>query len=126
MSRLLFAAARGARIQAFYPKLGWILSSPAALGASNDKRLFRIHPKDAHLQYGPISSALRRMAEDEGEIIFSDDDIFSDDEIPDWIVEVAKKCGIADLWRSSWFHQTPDERRLALCVMAEALADEGL
>jgi hypothetical protein len=59
MSRLLFAAARGARIQALDKNLGAILSSHAPLELSNDKRPYRIHPDDAHLQYGPISTALR-------------------------------------------------------------------
>ena len=40
-----FAAARGARIQIFVAET-------------------RIHPDDEHLQYGPISTALREMAED--------------------------------------------------------------
>ena len=62
MSRLLHAAARGARIQ------------DVALGICTDSRfvhlgedighLYRIHPDDEHLQYGPISTALREMAED--------------------------------------------------------------
>ena len=41
-----FAAARGARIQIFVAET-------------------RIHPDDAHLQYGPISTALREMAADD-------------------------------------------------------------
>ena len=40
-----FAAARGARLRIFADKT-------------------RIHPDDEHLQYGPISTALREMAED--------------------------------------------------------------
>jgi len=43
--RQMFAAARGARIQIFVSET-------------------RIHPEDAHLQYGPVSTALREMAED--------------------------------------------------------------
>jgi hypothetical protein len=41
-----FAAARGARIQIFVAET-------------------RIHPDDAHLQYGPISTELREMAADD-------------------------------------------------------------
>jgi hypothetical protein len=63
MSRLLFAAARGARIQYRSPvdhkwKANFFL--PNFLNDS----LYRIHPDDKHLQYGPISTALREMAED--------------------------------------------------------------
>ena len=43
--RLLFASARGARVRIFEYET-------------------RIHPDDEHLQYGPISTALREMAED--------------------------------------------------------------
>ena len=32
----------------------------------DDMRYYRIHPADEHLQYGPISTALRDMAEDDG------------------------------------------------------------
>jgi hypothetical protein len=59
MSRLLFAAARGARIEALR-QLDWIpLTHISLLPNSHAKR---IHPDDAHLQYGPISTALREMA----------------------------------------------------------------
>lgn len=61
MSRLLHAAARGARIQMMYRR-GWI---PAlAVRITDDMYKYRIHPADAHLGYGPISTALREMAED--------------------------------------------------------------
>ena len=45
MSRLLHAAARGARIQIFVSET-------------------RIHPDDEPLQYGPVSTALREMTLD--------------------------------------------------------------
>ena len=60
MSRLLHAAARGARIE------------DDGVGAWSESRFvhlvggdweYRIHPDDEHLQYGPISTALRKMAE---------------------------------------------------------------
>ena len=64
MSRLLFAAARGARI-------GFTLSgkwNPALsltyLQSEFGQDAYRIHPDDEHLQYGPISTALRELAED--------------------------------------------------------------
>jgi hypothetical protein len=62
MSRLLFAAARGARIQT-NDRGGWLDAAyiPTADYKGDD---FRIHPDDEHLQYGHISTALREMAED--------------------------------------------------------------
>jgi hypothetical protein len=61
MSRLLHAAARGARIQT-NDRGGWLDAAyiPTADYKGDD---FRIHPDDEHLQYGPISTALREMAE---------------------------------------------------------------
>ena len=65
MSRLLFAAARGARIgwQTFsgkwYPAL-----SLTGVRSECGQDAYRIHPDDAHLAYGPISTALREIAED--------------------------------------------------------------
>jgi len=62
MSRLLHAAARGARIQT-NDRGGWLDAAyiPTADYKGDD---FRIHPDDEHLQYGPVSTALREMAED--------------------------------------------------------------
>ena len=60
MSRILFAAARGARIQVMYQRV-WI---PATAVRTDDMYKYRIHPADAHLGYGPISTALREMASD--------------------------------------------------------------
>lgn len=38
---------------------GWI---PAVAVRTDDMYKYRIHPDDEHLQYGPISTALRKMA----------------------------------------------------------------
>ena len=62
MSRILFAAARGARIEADY-KGEWYLATYFHL--PSNIYVYRIHPEDKHLQYGPISTALREMAEDD-------------------------------------------------------------
>jgi hypothetical protein len=59
MSRILFAAAKGARIQVLYRR-GWI---PAVAVRIDGHYKYRIHPDDEHLQYGPISTELRAMAE---------------------------------------------------------------
>jgi predicted hydrolase (HD superfamily) len=58
-SRLLFAAARGARIQ-FSNDEEWM--EKAVWGFHHDVD-YRIHPDDEHMQYGPISTALRNAAE---------------------------------------------------------------
>lgn len=62
MSRLLFAAARGARIQTWGSTIRkWFEVTDMHLIDEADGD--RIHPDDAHLQYGPLSTALRKFAE---------------------------------------------------------------
>ena len=67
MSRLLFAAARGAKIEVnscllhyrpTYQNWWRVTQKWSAMHES----VIRIHPADEHLQYGPISTALREMA----------------------------------------------------------------
>ena len=65
MSRLLHAAARGAKIQYMYQiekEKGWI---PAVIVRTDNIYKYRIHPTDVHLAYGPISTELREMAADD-------------------------------------------------------------
>jgi hypothetical protein len=110
MSRLLFAAARGARI-------GWQTLSGQWCAAFNlldvqsegGRVAYRIHPDDEHLQYGPISTALREMAED-----------YSWN--PSWEHRVAHAA--ADDFAVK-FHGEPDYPLFYL-ILAEALADEGM
>ena len=62
MSRILFAAAREARIEALYQRV-WIPLTHISL--EPNAHAYRIHPDDEHLQYGPISTELREMAADD-------------------------------------------------------------
>ena len=119
MSRLLFAAARGAWIQATLA--GQWSTSPlyvALRHSYNENR--RIHPEDEHLQYGPISTALREMA------VGKDCLEINDASIPSWITTIICKCHLDSCWISTWREQSPIGRRTTLLVLAEALADEGL
>lgn len=65
MSRLLFAAARGAKIQTKWVDSGDSWQTTGQILLVDDMRYYRIHPNDEHLQYGPISTALREMAEND-------------------------------------------------------------
>jgi len=110
MSRLLFAAARGARI-------GWQTLSGQWCAAFNlldvqsegGQHAYRIHPDDEHLQYGPISTALREMA------LMGD---YEDNTIPYFTFEIERE---GNYWES-----TADQRRVFCLILAEALADEGM
>lgn len=106
MSRLLFAAARGARIEAKYPNKKWQLVW--AVRTVDVFYAYRIHPDDAHLQYGPISTALRNHALG---------------------MPLTETCWFSKLLlHTDGDLQTlpPFDRYVFLLFMAEALADEGM
>jgi hypothetical protein len=105
MSRLLHAAARGARIEAEWKGV-W--SGVAGIHFV-PKFNYRIHPDDEHLAYGPISTALRDVA-------MTGD--CGDYEIPYCRFVIEKE----DIYSES----TEDERSMFLLILAEALADEGM
>ncbi len=107
MSRLLHAAARGARIED-NALGGWTSSEFVHLGKAIG-HLYRIHPDDAHFQYGPISTALREIAED-----------YSWN--PSWEHCVAHAAANDFAVK---FHGEPDYPLFYL-ILAEALADEGM
>lgn len=96
MSRLLFAAARGARMQR---------------SAASDWE-YRIHPDDAHLQYGPISTALREMAEDDAWR-----------STWEWFLARAAADEFTEFFDS---RQDEPDYPLFYLILAEALADSGL
>ncbi len=115
MSRLLHAAARGARIEymqteGLMQNWGWkLLYSPKfdLLLAFPDS--YRIRPADAHLQYGPISTMLREVA------LTGD---CENADVPYCRVEIEREDGY---WES-----TEEQRRVFCLILAEALADEGM
>ena len=73
----------------------------------------RIHPDDEHLQYGPISTALRDAAADADKWDFTGD--FGR-------MAMAYAC-----WHDLNWAWGPDSgRSLFLLILAEALADEGM
>ena len=108
MSRLLFAAARGAKMQTKWVDSGAQWQTTGQLVLVDDMRYYRIHPADEHLQYGPISTALREMAE-----------YYSWN--PSWEHRVAHAA--ADDFAVK-FHGEPDYTLFYL-ILAEFLADEG-
>jgi len=122
MSRLLFAAARGARIQRqdfkdpawLWEKARLLLLDPET---TDSDYVWRIHPDDAHLQYGPISTALLLEVE-MWELMSS--------QFPAMALHAAIACGLDSEWVATWRTQGVGDRATALLVLAEALADEGL
>ena len=105
MSRILFAAARGARIKVLYQRV-WIPLTHISL--TLNPYTYRIHPEDAHLGYGPISTALRN---DALRLLPNDSNWFS----------------ALSLHSDGDLHSlSPTDRSMFLLLLAEAVADEGM
>jgi hypothetical protein len=111
MSRLLHAAARGARIQGNHTEvpvsLLWI-DNTVKHGMK-----YRIHPDDAHLQYGPISTALREYA-DTGKTQYTLTAMLA-------MAAYNHEKEYPFILASEWPHAA-----MFALILAEALADEGL
>ena len=109
MSRLLQAAARGARIQSrWVDETQWQTTGQLVL--VDDMRYYRIHPADEHLQYGPISTALREMAADNS-----------------WNPNVYRVLAVAAANEFQvYLGGVRDDYPLYYLFLAEFLADEGL
>lgn len=108
MSRLLHAAARGARIQSRWVDAAqW--QTTCQFMFVDDMRCYRIHPDDQYLQYGPISTALLKLAED---------DSWNPSEERSLAIAVARQFQV-------YFGDEPDYPLFYL-FLAEALADEGM
>ena len=121
MSRLLFAAARGARIQTktsilSFPvaKNRWATTAAYIPTADYKGADFRIHPADEHLAYGPISTALREVAEDARAEIQ-----------PHWEMGLANFSANNFIDYYDWRWCEPDYP-LYYLILAEFLADSGL
>ena len=90
-----FAAARGARLRIFEYET-------------------RIHPDDEHLQYGPISTALREMAEDPA---------LWTSKCWKWSV-ASSAAGEFNVYLDAW--RCEPDYPLFYLILAEFLADEGM
>lgn len=128
MSRLLFASARGARIETRYTyhdtfKRRGAWRTAASVTLDPDSAAYpheqRIHPDDEHLQYGPISTALRESAETTVMVLnYSVHNLMA----------IGAVCEYTEATRSvDWVRCASERQRsLFLLILAEALADEGL
>ena len=113
MSRLLFAAARGARIQSRWVD-GTQWQTTGQFMFVDGMRYYRIHPDDAHLAYGPISTALREMAEHARA-----------ENQPSWEMGLANFSANNFIDYYDWRWCEPDYP-LYYLILAEFLADSGM
>lgn len=78
-----------------------------------DRVILRVHPKDAHLEYGPISTALREAA--------------SKGDAWDLTGDTGRMAdAFATYYCGAWWYISEFERSLYLLICAEYLADDGL
>jgi hypothetical protein len=118
---LLHAAARGARIQsrdqnwvADREWIVWRMMPTDKLTESWNFREWRIHPKDHHLRYGPISSVLYEAAKNPPTHLFM-------------LPEVADHFAYLMLDPDETFHsENLFARSLFLLIVAESLIEDGL
>lgn len=114
MNRLLFAMARGARIQRrhfqVYDTKQW--GDTRVVSTSIDCDFdYRIHPDDEERQYGQISAALR-------ERVLQDNP---------WTAGIAEALLYVRTRWSGWYvNLTSIDYEVTLLLLAEFLADEGL
>ena len=113
MSRLLHAAARGARIQSRWVD-GTQWQTTCQFMFVDDMRCYRIHPDDEHLQYGPISTALREMAEDPA---------LWTSKCWKWSI-ASSAAGEFNVYLDAW--RCEPDYPLFYLILAEFLADEGM
>jgi len=117
MSRLLFAAARGARIQLQHQTCGdWCPAGYASLLPEPEGITRRIHPDDAHLAYGPISTALREAATQEIDYLQDLTDVYINAVIEEY--ENGNELGYLWGWARN---STSMHKSLFLLILAEAL-----
>jgi hypothetical protein len=115
MSRLLFAAARGARIETKIHDGPWLQAYAASFPKRPLKNLVqRIHPEDAHLQHGPISTEFRTLAKNPPPSTSGGGPV---------VKEYINKYKFSD----EVYMFMPDlDKSLFLLLISEVLADEGL
>lgn len=103
--RLKFAYARGARIQSYDGHNRAWINGPVPHYFPG--RAYRIHPSDAHLEYGPLSGALRDA------VLYDEDS-----RMCETALDCCEALGLGEDWAAEW--------GMYQLFLAEALADEGL
>lgn len=119
LHKLLYAAARGARIERLCPTKKEWYEDPVRIFKKFDVEQ-RIHPDDQHLQYGPISTNLREAAEDEPEWLQDSLNVYAQAVVNDYDNEELGNCW-AIAARADLLH-----KQLFLLLLAEVVADDGL
>ena len=123
MSRQLHAAARGARIQSRWVK-GTQWQTTGQFVFVDGMRYYRVHPDDEHLQYGPISTEVRKAAETIEKKAYLHDVLghYGLAAIDDYL---SRSNEFSYCWNKT-MNATANQKQLFLLILAEFLADEGM
>jgi hypothetical protein len=115
LRRVKFAYARGARVEV---EIGgeWC---PSGIMSESGRR--RIHPDDAHLEYGPLSSAIRKRT-----VHIDEDGALTKDEWTAYWAGLSFAGFGGGVFYLAVDSVARDEQLMHLLFIAEALADEGL
>jgi hypothetical protein len=89
-----------------------------------DMRYYRIHPADAHLQYGPISTEVRKAAENIAKKAYLHEVLghYGLAAIDDYL---SRSNEFSYCWNKT-MNATANQKQLFLLILAEFLADEGM
>ena len=117
---LLYASARGARLQFYHKEVGfkgkWIDTDSRPSSAAIQE--WRVHPEDEHLKYGVVSTSVRLAAIDPPEFL---DHAYQEEKTVRLFDIFAKHSEVIA------YNLMPVKRRSTfLLFLAEALAYEGL
>lgn len=117
IQRLKFASARGARIQFREFGIWYVLRSIELIELRPDFQ-YRVHPDDAHLEYGPISSMLIKAIQQQ--TLNFDEDVLA--------IQAGTHSFRLMTWREERTEDrgTMDDQGMYCLFVAEYLADEGL
>jgi hypothetical protein len=123
MNRILFAAARGARIQVSSYHILWS-DTDVIVTNKQDPRIieYRIHPEDLHLEYGPVSNMIHCLGLSE----YMRKELIGMYQLnPLGLALIKIDFYYADIcaFDACTNHK---QKALFLLLLAEALADEGL
>jgi hypothetical protein len=117
--RILFAVARGAQVQVQLSRnCGWINSTQLTW---HDDCIYRIHPDQLEYQYGPISTALREISQQDIHYLQDSTGVYEQAAIEDY----AAYGELGYCWDNA-ANATAMHKSLFLLILAEALADEGM
>ena len=124
MNTILMAAARGARIELrHFNEQVWYRAYSIDVngGSAAVDGTYRIHPDDEHMRFGPISTAMRKAAQQDINYLQDSTGIYERAVIEDY----ENGCELGYCWDTA-MNKSQLHKSLFLLILSETLAEEGL